>query len=197
MPRFYISDGNKPGARVPRVDFRTKSGRQSDILNEAQAITRMRKLAVTKPQYATYRYWMFFIESSTALGGGPTTVFNEIQMVDWDNVNRALGVIPTISRNEHPGSDAAAIVNGAVASSTTVNTFGGFNSGDLYNCNFLWDFGTNRRIKQINVYVPAFGSYTYAPGWFSIRAGTTPACEDFSSGLLYHGAQNLTTHNIQ
>lgn len=48
MPRFYISDGNIPGVRCPVGEYATKSGRQSDILNEAQAIQRGRKLTLTE-----------------------------------------------------------------------------------------------------------------------------------------------------
>lgn len=50
MPRFYINDGNVPGARCPLPEYRTKSGRQSDVLNEAQAIARGRKFTLTTGQ---------------------------------------------------------------------------------------------------------------------------------------------------
>jgi hypothetical protein len=48
MPRFYISDGNAPGVRCPAGEYATKSGRTSDVLNEAQAIARGRKLVPTE-----------------------------------------------------------------------------------------------------------------------------------------------------
>jgi hypothetical protein len=47
MPRFYISDSAVPGVRCPAGEYATKSGRQSDVLNEAQAIARGRKLTIT------------------------------------------------------------------------------------------------------------------------------------------------------
>jgi hypothetical protein len=48
MSRFYISDGARSGLRCPTDEFRTKTGRQSDVLNEAQAIMRGRKLVPTE-----------------------------------------------------------------------------------------------------------------------------------------------------
>lgn len=47
MPRFYISDGHIPGVRCPTDEYRTKSSRTSDVLNEAQAIARGRKAVKT------------------------------------------------------------------------------------------------------------------------------------------------------
>lgn len=47
MPRFYINDGHVPGVRCPRGEYATHSGRTSDVLNEAQAIARGRKLTPT------------------------------------------------------------------------------------------------------------------------------------------------------
>lgn len=47
MPRFYITDGARSGLRVPVDQYAQHSGRQSDVLNEAQAIARGRKLAAT------------------------------------------------------------------------------------------------------------------------------------------------------
>lgn len=48
MPRFYISDGARSGLRVPLNEYAQHSGRQSDVLNEAQAIARGRKLTPTE-----------------------------------------------------------------------------------------------------------------------------------------------------
>jgi len=48
MPRFYISDGHAPGLRCPNGEYATRSGRTSDVLNEAQAIMRGRKLTPTE-----------------------------------------------------------------------------------------------------------------------------------------------------
>ena len=43
MSRFTISDSARPGTRIPGAEYRTTSGRTSDVLNEAQAIARQRK----------------------------------------------------------------------------------------------------------------------------------------------------------
>lgn len=48
MPRFYISDGHIPGVRCPAGEYAQHGGRRSDILNEAQAIARGRKLTATE-----------------------------------------------------------------------------------------------------------------------------------------------------
>lgn len=47
MPRFYISDGHVPGVRCPNGEYATRSDRTSDVLNEAQAVARGRKLVKT------------------------------------------------------------------------------------------------------------------------------------------------------
>jgi len=48
MSRFYISDGARPGRRSPSAEYATKvPGVGSDVLNEAQAIARGRKLTPT------------------------------------------------------------------------------------------------------------------------------------------------------
>lgn len=50
MSRFYINDGNRPGRRTPVVDYATSaSGLGSEVMNEAQAIARGRKLTATLP----------------------------------------------------------------------------------------------------------------------------------------------------
>jgi len=56
MSRFYISDGARPGRRSPVLDYATRvNGVGSDILNEAQAIARGRKLTPTMGSLAPMR----------------------------------------------------------------------------------------------------------------------------------------------
>jgi hypothetical protein len=176
MPRFYISDGNRPGLRIPTAEWRTKSDRTSDILNEAQAITRQRKLLRTKPQFAIYQFWKVRFDDN-GLGGG-SVALNELQMWDYDGVNRVLGNPPDVtSGSQQAGCSNAALVNGVTTSSTSINTYSGF-AAPCAGKFFLWDFGVPRRITSVVMFAPAFNSYTYAPAAFTILAGDTSDCLD-------------------
>lgn len=176
MPRFYINDGNRPGLRCPQPEYRTKSGRQSDVLNEAQAIARKRKDLVTKPQYAIYQFWKIRFDAN-GIGGG-NVALNEIQLWDYDGVNRALGLTPALTSGTiAPGSSNGALVNGNTSSSTSINTYSGF-AAPVSNAFFVWNFSTPRRITSVTMFAPAFNSYMYGPSAFSVLAGDTIDCLD-------------------
>lgn len=62
MPRFYISDGARPGRRTPVNEYATRVlGVGSDILNEGQAIQRGRKLVATLGAAVGYTDWRVWV----------------------------------------------------------------------------------------------------------------------------------------
>jgi hypothetical protein len=103
MPRFYISDGARPGRRTPSIDYGTKAPSVgSDILNEAQAIARGRKLTPTQGAQNGARYWRVVARSIIVGWDNPSAnpkvwSLGELAMRNAVGVNLALTATPRAS----------------------------------------------------------------------------------------------------
>jgi hypothetical protein len=174
MPRFYINDGNRPGVRCPQPEYRTKSGRQSDILNEAQAITRRRKLLKTRSQYQEGRYWR--VQADTAILGNwqasPSAwVVRELEMYDGFNVKVSAGATPIVSSRWRFDVDADKLVDG-ITTGLWTSWYSAATGGLGEWCGFL--FTENVAVRRVRL-------FTYSPNWYSPSSVSVYSSEDGSS----------------
>lgn len=96
MPRFFINDSNRPGARLPRNDFRTKVSAQSDVLNEAQAIAQQRKNFITRPQGNSGAYWRVVADTTISnVGLANPKVWCVAELAMYDALNVPLSDVAT------------------------------------------------------------------------------------------------------
>lgn len=120
MPRFYISDGARPGRRTPATEYATKAaGVGSDVLNEAQAIARGRKLAPTmglgfnrfrftfsgspKAQFGWVTGAQGGIAACASQDGVGTNMFDGpfVEATAGDNWSNLPATLPNLFRNAH------------------------------------------------------------------------------------------------
>jgi len=168
MSRFYISDSSHPGSRIPVAEHRgSPRGVGSEVMNEAQAIARGRKLTATAPAGFFYRYVMVDFEGGSIYGAN--TIILTTQLLDQNDNDLTAGITPVDQNSTpHPNGDI---------------TFGNYNS----HLNLLlWDLGVPKAARKVRFdcyqFAPGFG--IYAPSTYYIRAGSTPACTDYVSALL-------------
>jgi len=201
MPRFYISDGARPGRRTPRIEYATKAGVGSDILNEAQAIARGRKLVPTEapgiPPPPAFRYWR--VRPTVLLNGTGSPIawlLGELRMFNVSDVNVAMTATRMMSGAPAWGSLTSlndGVLTGGVASPEHANR----------DCTAEWfgyDFGAPISIYRVeaNNYT---GSSAYSVSafdiegsnngttWELVRSGTGLPVAAGSVGIVYTTAQ--------
>lgn len=152
MPRFYINDGVKPALRCPQPEYRTKSGRQSDILNEAQAIARGRKNFVT-PDPWVFRYWRIRADVpifNPAAGNPDFWAISKLSM--YENVgggtDLAASAIPFAS-SEYSG--IYAIANAFDANNSSAWCSSAFPGGDVTGEFIGVDLGVAKHVRRIDI----------------------------------------------
>jgi len=152
MSRFYISDGARPGRRTPASDYATKpSGVGSDILNEAQAIARGRKLAATQPSTPPVlpaRYWRVIARSPVH-----SPVLNAwfvVELAMWDGgINRALAAAPRASSSYDAFRAASNLNDGVLCSQSDTWCSAVSPLGDVSGQWIGYDFGAPVTIDQV------------------------------------------------
>lgn len=175
MPRFYINDGVRPGRRSPATDYATKiPGVGSDVLNEAQAIARGRKLTPTAGAVTGYTDWRISLGRPSA--GAALIEMAEIEMF-VDGVNVAAQATITSSQAPGWGTNTASLVDG---NKTPLNTQTSL-FWEVYSAADGWahldfHFPTPKNIDEIKLWqTPQDNSSTWTPSQIRVSRGPSPA----------------------
>lgn len=186
MSRFYISDGVRPGRRSPSVEYAVKqNGVGSEVMNEAQAIARGRKLEATQSAVASFRYWKVMFRSGGAM------LLNEIELFEASMVNRALGVVPSYIGSPLFTTWVSSLTDGNTTIGVGAATYFGFNPAN--NCGYLLDLGVARPIKTLRLHGPSgYGSQSV-----QVHAGSTSDCTDFATAVFPAAGVDVSSYILQ
>lgn len=175
MSRFYINDGNRPGRRSPAVEYATRApGVGSDVLNEAQAIARGRKLTPTEAAVSGFTDWR--ISLGRPFAGANLIEMAEIEMF-IDGVNVANQATITSSQPPGWGTNTASLVDGNKTPLNTQTTL----FWEVYSAADGWahldfHFATPKNIDNIKLWqTPQDNSETWTPSQIRVLRGQSPA----------------------